>query len=259
MGRKNRVQRKGKDDRRRRYDNEVAQQEEKGYGALFNTYQLTKFRSRLDPYQQAYADAVGSKLVVGVDAGAGTGKTTISIMRGLELLKEGKVDKLHYVRFPDKVGQSLGALPGDQTEKEKGYMAPFYEACFDFGMQLEDIEALIAQGVFELSTDIFLRGRTMSRVFLIVDEAQNGTLEKLHKVLTRIKDNGYAVVIGHRGQVDNSLPKYGIKMWIPFEVYMYHMNKQAFTQLCELKHDYRGAISRWADKIGETLKELETA
>jgi phosphate starvation-inducible protein PhoH len=265
MGRKNRGPRSSKKQSKRpstnyevpskRYEDE----DEKGFGALFNVYATEKLRAKLDSFQNDFAEAIGKYRVVFVDAMAGTGKTTIAVMRGLELLREGKVDRIHYVRFPDKRGQGLGALPGNAGEKTEGYMRPFYKACYKLGLRDEDIEKLKAQKIFELSTDIFMRGDSLDREYLIIDESQNGGIEDLQLVLTRLEITGYGIVIGHSGQMDNKLPTYGPDKWNAFQVYQYHMKKKSFTTSCELKINYRGPISQWADKIGETLKELAEA
>jgi phosphate starvation-inducible protein PhoH len=252
MGRNNRSQRSSKN-QTKRYEEE----DEKGFGALFNVYATEKLRAKLDSFQKDFAESIGKYRVVFVDAVAGTGKTTIAVLRGLELLREGKVDRIHYVRFPDRRGQRLGALPGGAPEKTQGYMIPFFKACYKLGLRDEDIRELIEQKVFELSTDIFMRGDSLDREYLIIDESQNGGIEDLQLVLTRLEITGYGIVIGHSGQMDNKLPTYGPEKWNAFQVYQYHMKKKSFTTSCELKINYRGPISQWADKIGETIKELE--
>lgn len=235
-----------------------AGEDEKGFGSLQQTvHDCQEKWDKFDPHQYRYATAIGKNLVVMVDAGAGTGKTTIAVMRGLELLRTGKVDRIQYVRFPDTRSLRLGFLPGDSKDKEKGFMRPFYEAANECGLTADEVNNLISQEVIELSTDIHLRGRTLPRTFLIVDEAQNGGIPDLKLVLTRITESGFAVVIGHSEQMDTKLPRYGANKWNAFQAYQYHMSKKPFTKVCELYHDYRGPISQWADKIEETLKEIQ--
>lgn len=252
MGRKNRKQQSDKGQRRFSY-----KEDEKGFGSLVNSYHTDKLWKMLDPTQSNYATAIGKSRVVMVDAQAGTGKTTIAVMRGFEMLREGVVNRIVYVRFPDKRGLKLGFEPGDMKMKQLGYMKPFYDAALKCGLSTEDVEALILSETIELCTDTHMRGRTLDHTFLIIDEAQNGDVPDLRLVMTRLVENGYGVIIGHSEQQDNKLPTYGPDQWNAFQVYQYHMNKMAFTTICELHHNYRGPISRWADKVGDTLKELE--
>lgn len=138
-------------------------------------------------------------------------------------------------------------------------MHPFYEAMEECGIQREFVELMKAHDLIELSTDIFLRGRTLDRVCLIVDEAQNGDISDLRLVLTRIKDNGKGIVIGHSKQLDNErVKRFGQAGFIPFEVYQLHMVKQPWATRCRLYKDYRGVVSQWADEIDTTIKELES-
>lgn len=231
-------------------------EDDKGWGALHSS-RIEDFKRRLDVHQMNYYEALGNFPIVGVDAKSGSGKTTIAVARALEMLKNGQVDAINYVRFPDARGQKLGSLPGTEDEKKSGYMFPFYEAAANFGLRTEDVDKLIAQEVIELNTDMFYRGRTKDNTFLIIDEAQNGNMSDIRLMLTRVTDFSYTSVIGHSGQLDSKMKRYGPNNWLPFQVYLYHMDKKSFTKVCELQHDYRGKVSRWADKIDETIKELE--
>lgn len=233
----------------------IEEQDSKGFEALSGRC-TPKWWGVMDEHQAKYASAIEYHKVTMVDDKAGTAKTTIAVAKGLELLKAGKVDKIHYVRFPDKRSMKLGYMPGNDQEKEKGFMYPFFEALSECGLQPDFVSRLLLHDVFEASTDIHMRGRTLDRVYLIVDEAQNGDISDLRLVLTRIKDNGKAVVIGHTKQADNKLPKYGKAGFIPFEVYQLHFLKKSWATKCRLHKDYRGAISQWADEIDVTLKEL---
>lgn len=214
----------------------------------------------MDEHQAKYCSAIEHYRMTLVDDPAGTSKTTIAVAMGLQLLKAGKVDYIHYVRFPDKRALSLGFEPGStgaHGEKERGYMHPFYEAMAECGLQPEFVAKMIDAHLIECSTDIHMRGRTLGKVFLIVDEAQNGDIKALKLILTRIKDNGKSVVIGHTGQTDNNLPKYGVHGFIPFEVYQLHMVKKHWATRCRLYTNYRGEVSQWADSVEITIQELE--
>lgn len=191
-----------------------------------------------------------------LDGKAGTGKTTIAVMKAIEALQKNQVDSIRYVRFVDARTQKLGFIPGDPAEKQKVFMYPFFEAMEECGIQDIQVLNMISAGMIELSTDIYLRGGNMKRTFVIIDEAQNGDIEDLKLVLTRPHDTGKVLVIGHSKQVDRKLPKYGKEKLIPFQVYIRHMAKKHWTKVCTLEKDYRGAISQWADEVELTIKEL---
>ena len=98
----------------------------------------------------------------------------------------------------------------------------------------------------------------MKRVFLIIDECQNGDIEDIKLIFTRLHDAGKGIAIGHSGQVDRKLPRYGSEKLIPFQVYQHHMAKKAWTKVVTLHTNYRGEVSQWADKVNATIKELES-
>lgn len=213
---------------------------------------------RMDEHQRAYAESIQKFSVVFVDAPAGTGKTTIAVREGLEMLRDGKVDRIRYIRFVDGRSLKLGYLPGEQEDKERNLMLPLYEAMEECGVQPEAVDKLIELGIIEATTDTGLRGRNFRRTYLIIDEAQNAqTLADLQLVLTRLHDHGgKAVVIGHSGQEDGRIQKYTPLQLNAFQVYAYHMTKKPWATSVELLKNYRGQISQWADKVFDSLEEL---
>jgi len=218
-----------------------------------------KLYNKFDPYQREMDRKIEEYSVVFVDAEAGTGKTTVAVRKALEMLRQGKVNKIHYVRFPDKRGQKLGFLPGEKEDKEAVYMYPFYDAMAECGIQEAAVDKLIEKGIIELSTDINLRGRNLKGVFLIVDEAQNAEeLGDLKLVLTRLHDHrGKGVVIGHSKQVDGRVRLYTKHRLTSFQIYRYHMTKKPWATTAHLMMNYRGEISKWADRVEESLPEIE--
>lgn len=223
---------------------------------LMDTKQVDRLYKKLDAHQIEYYDSIFNNKVTMVDAPAGTGKTTIAVMVGKELLAHGKVAQIVYIRFPDKRAQKQGFLPGDMNEKNSVYMQPFFDASSEVGLQPDAVFKLIDKGLITLSTDICMRGVNLKNTFLIIDEAQNGEIEDLRLMLTRLHDHsGHCVVIGHSGQVDNNVRRFGQQKFIPFEIYQLHMAKKAWTQICRLPNNYRGEISKWADNIQETINE----
>lgn len=237
---------------------EVDEKEEKALSQLFNTKATDRLYNRLDPYQKEYRHAIDDYKIVFVDEKAGTGKTLVAVLAGLESIRQGTAKKIMYIRYPSKRGQKLGALPGDPKEKEKIYMYPFIEALNDCGLQDEAIEALEAQGYIEMCTDITLRGRTLKGAFVIIDETQNSEdLEQLQLTLTRVKDDcAGCVVIGHSEQLDSNVKKYGKYKMNAFEVYQIHMTKKQWAKKVKLYRNYRGELSQWADEVSKTLEEL---
>ena len=206
---------------------------------------MDRYYSKLDSYQRAYYGEIFSKSVVCVDAPAGTGKTTIAIMAALQLLYEGKINHIYYVRFPDDRSLKLGYIPGDTREKQEMYMYPFYDACYEFGLSTKDIEEMIQNEDVILQTDITMRGTNIQRSIVIIDEGQNGHFSDLKLVLTRVHDDCKCVLIGHSGQYDN----FRGKNENAFVAYIDHLTKKNWAVKCDLPINYRGKISSWADKL----------
>ena len=225
------------------------------YSQLYNTKSVDRLYKKLDEYQRWYYECLQKYRVVFVDEPAGTGKTTIAVMAGLDYVRDGK--KLVYIRFPSRRGERLGATPGELEDKEAKYMLPFYEALNECGLQDEAIQTLKLHGCIDARTDVQERGRNLKDCFVVVDEAQNAEdLEQLKLILTRPHDNCKVVVIGDSRQTDSKVKRYGKQQLNAFQVYQYHMTKKPWAVSCELKINYRGEISRWADKVDESLSEI---
>jgi phosphate starvation-inducible protein PhoH len=211
---------------------------------LQNSKERDRFYKKLDEYQLAYYNAIMEKSVICCNQPAGTGKTQIAVMAGLELLAQGKISKLIYLRFPDDRSLKLGFLPGDLELKQIYYMYPFYEAASECGLQDEVIDSLIEEKLIELTTDISMRGRNLKSSFIICDETQNARMPDLKLVLTRLHDDSKCVMIGHNGQVDNYKGNDNA-----FIKYIEHMCKKPWAINCDLPNNYRGKISKWADEL----------
>jgi phosphate starvation-inducible protein PhoH and related proteins len=158
---------------------------------------LTRPRS---PAQSAYLEMMRSHpLVFGIGP-AGTGKTYLAAAFGAHMLYQRRVERLILSRPALEAGERLGFLPGDLKEKIDPYLRPLYDALFDV---LGDQTArLIEQGVIEVAPLAFMRGRTLSRAFVILDEAQNTTSAQMKMVLTRLGEESQLVVTGDPGQSD---------------------------------------------------------
>lgn len=148
-------------------------------------------------YLQALANC---ELVFGLGP-AGTGKTFLAVAHGAGLLLRGEVDRLIVSRPAVEAGERLGFLPGDLTEKVDPYMAPVWEALTDI-LGADQLRRRREKGEIEVAPIAFLRGRTLSHAFVIVDEAQNATRLQMKMVLTRLGEGARMVVTGDPSQID---------------------------------------------------------
>jgi len=139
-------------------------------------------------------------LVFGIGP-AGTGKTYLAVAMAVSYLKERRVKRLLLTRPAVEAGERLGFLPGDLVEKVNPYLRPLYDALYDL-MEVDRIHKLIDNGVIEVAPIAFMRGRTFNDSFIILDEAQNTTIEQMKMFLTRMGFNCKAVVTGDVTQID---------------------------------------------------------
>jgi phosphate starvation-inducible PhoH-like protein len=148
-------------------------------------------------YLEALAD---HDLVFGLGP-AGTGKTFLAVAHGAGLLRSGAVERLVVTRPAVEAGERLGFLPGDLTEKVDPYMAPVWEALTTI-LGADALRRRRERGEIEVAPIAFMRGRTLSHAFIIVDEAQNTSRLQMKMVLTRIGEGSRMVVTGDPSQVD---------------------------------------------------------
>ena len=152
------------------------------------------------PAQGAYLDLMRQNpLVFGIGP-AGTGKTYLAAAFAAHMLHEKRVDRIILSRPALEAGERLGFLPGDLKEKIDPYLRPLYDALFDV---LGDAAGrLMEQGVIEVAPLAFMRGRTLARAFVILDEAQNTTPAQMKMALTRLGEDSHMVVTGDATQSD---------------------------------------------------------
>ena len=136
---------------------------------------------------------------------AGTGKTYLAVASAVEALNENRVQRLVLVRPAVEAGEKLGFLPGDLTQKVDPYLRPLYDALYEM-VGFDKVAKLIERNVIEIAPLAFMRGRTLNDSFVILDEAQNTTVEQMKMFLTRLGFGSIAVVTGDMTQVD--LPRH---------------------------------------------------
>lgn len=135
---------------------------------------------------------------------AGTGKTYLAMAAAIEALLKNQVDKIILTRPAVEAGETLGFLPGDLTEKILPYLRPLYDAMYDM-LGVEETSLLFEKDIIEIAPLAYMRGRTLSNAFIILDEAQNTTHEQILMCMTRLGDRSRMIVTGDITQVD--LPK----------------------------------------------------
>ena len=151
--------------------------------------------------QTAYMQALGRDDMIFALGPAGTGKTYVAVAQAVQMLISGQVDRLILSRPAVEAGERLGFLPGDMKEKVDPYLRPLYDALYDM-LPTEQVERRIASGEIEIAPIAFMRGRTLSDAFIILDEAQNTTAQQMKMFLTRLGYGSQAIVNGDITQVD---------------------------------------------------------
>ncbi len=151
--------------------------------------------------QKSYVEAIKKNTVVFGVGPAGTGKTYLAVCMAVAAFKSKQVEKIILTRPAVEAGEKLGFLPGDLQTKVDPYLRPLYDALQElFG--LETYAKLMERGTIEVAPLAYMRGRTLSNAFIILDEAQNTTKEQMKMFLTRLGEGSKAVVTGDVTQVD---------------------------------------------------------
>jgi phosphate starvation-inducible PhoH-like protein len=156
------------------------------------------------PRQEAYIEAIRAYDVVFGVGPAGTGKTYLAVSCAIAALAERRVERIILTRPVVEAGERLGFLPGDIREKVDPYMRPLHDALKDM-LDHAAVHRMVEQEVIEIAPLAFMRGRTLNKAFVILDEAQNTSIEQMKMFLTRLGNASKAVVTGDTTQVD--LPK----------------------------------------------------
>jgi len=151
--------------------------------------------------QRKYIQAIQDNDVVFGIGVAGTGKTYLAVAMAVQALMQKQVNRIVLARPAVEAGEKLGFLPGDLQDKVDPYLRPLYDALFDL-IDYERVTRLLEKRVIEVAPLAFMRGRTLSDAFIILDEAQNTTSEQMKMFLTRIGFGSKAVITGDVTQVD---------------------------------------------------------
>lgn len=151
--------------------------------------------------QTRYMECLSRDQIIFACGPAGTGKTYLAVAQAVAMLITGTVDRLILSRPAVEAGERLGFLPGDMKDKVDPYLRPLYDALYDT-LPAEQVERRIANGEIEIAPLAFMRGRTLSDAFVILDEAQNTTKAQMKMMLTRFGMNSRMVVCGDPKQVD---------------------------------------------------------
>lgn len=151
--------------------------------------------------QQKYIDAIRVHDIVFAIGPAGTGKTYLAMAMAINFFLNKEVNRIILARPAVEAGESLGFLPGDIAAKINPYLRPLYDALYNM-MDIEKANRFIEKGVIELAPLAYMRGRTLNDAFIILDEAQNTTLEQMKMFLTRLGFHSKAVITGDITQID---------------------------------------------------------
>ena len=155
----------------------------------------------MSPAQQQLMDAIDGQSVVLALGPAGTGKTYLAIAKAVEALETGKVQRIVLSRPAVEAGESLGYLPGDLNEKLAPYLRPLYDALTE-RLGTKRLKTLLAEGTIEIAPVAYMRGRTLSECFVVIDEAQNCTYGQIKMLLTRLGWRSTMVMTGDPDQTD---------------------------------------------------------
>jgi phosphate starvation-inducible PhoH-like protein len=151
--------------------------------------------------QNLYLRSLQAHELVFAEGPAGTGKTWLAVGHAVQLLEQGKVERLVLSRPAVEAGERLGFLPGDMKDKVDPYLRPIYDALYDF-MDSRLVERGLQTGMIEVAPLAFMRGRTLSNAAILLDEAQNTSSMQMKMFLTRLGENSRMIITGDPTQID---------------------------------------------------------
>lgn len=154
-----------------------------------------------NPKQAEYLDAIDNNHLVFGLGPAGTGKTFLAVAKAVNMMTAGAIERLILCRPAVEAGEKLGFLPGTMQEKIDPYLRPIYDALHDM-MPADVLARRLADGTIEIAPLAFMRGRTLSRAVVLLDEAQNTTVTQMKMILTRVGENSKMIITGDLSQID---------------------------------------------------------
>jgi len=173
-------------------------------GIYLDRIQVSSKRQFVTPKtggQKKYVDAIREYDIVFGIGPAGTGKTYLAMAMAVNALKQQEVNRIILTRPAIEAGENLGYLPGDLYEKVTPYLRPLYDALYDM-MESNKIQDYIEKGIIEVAPLAYMRGRTLNDSFIILDEAQNSTVDQMKMFLTRLGFDSKTVITGDATQSD---------------------------------------------------------
>ncbi|HMD76467.1 MAG TPA: PhoH family protein [Terracidiphilus sp.] len=156
--------------------------------------------------QRKYVEAIEKNDMVFAVGPAGTGKTYLAVAMAVAAMNAKKVSRIVLVRPAVEAGERLGFLPGTLQDKVDPYLRPLYDALYDL-LDPEKVDKMLERNVIEIAPLAFMRGRTLNDAFIIMDEAQNTTIEQMKMFLTRMGANSKSVITGDITQIDLPNPR----------------------------------------------------
>ena len=205
--------------------------------------------------QQEYVQAIRDHDLTFAVGPAGTGKTYLAMALAVVALKNKEIERIVLTRPAVEAGEKLGFLPGDLTQKVDPYLRPLYDALYDF-MGVDSYQKLLERGVVEVAPLAYMRGRTLSDAFIILDEAQNTTTEQMKMFLTRMGFRSRIVVTGDPSQID--LPRgkrSGLTEAVEVLEGVEDISVQRLTHHDVVRHELVQAIVRAYDEHAARAKE----
>ena len=195
-------------------------------GALNLSTRRADLKART-PVQAHYLDSIAHNDISFGIGPAGTGKTYLAVACAVDALERSAVQRIVLTRPAVEAGERLGFLPGDLAQKIDPYLRPLYDALYDL-MGYEKVQKAFERNALEIAPLAFMRGRTLNNAFVILDEAQNTSVEQMKMFLTRIGFGAKAVITGDVSQVD--LPKGQLSGLIDAERVLKRVKGIAFTR-----------------------------
>ncbi|MBS0316442.1 MAG: PhoH family protein [Proteobacteria bacterium] len=233
-------------------DGGLAEDEE---GALVLHTRRADLRART-PNQSVYLDNMASHDITFGIGPAGTGKTYLAVAMAVDALERSAVQRIVLTRPAVEAGERLGFLPGDLNQKIDPYLRPLYDALYDL-MGFDRVTKAFERNALEIAPLAFMRGRTLNNAFVILDEAQNTTIEQMKMFLTRIGFGSRAVVTGDVSQID--LPKNQPSGLVDAERVLRRVAGIAFTRLTSADVVRHPLVARIVDAYAAQRKTARSA